>query len=130
MEVRPQANWPEGKVVCFRHHSGVLQDNIWSDPVDREFNVYLPSGYSDSGNAYVALWDFAAFTNAGPGHLSWRNQGENLPQRLDRLIGSGEMPPVVVPMPDCYRKVFRWLWRVDSRDVLPGNLGWSGHTCR
>ncbi len=40
--------------------------------------------------------------NAGPGHLNWRNQGENLPQRLDRLIGSGEMPPVVVPMPDCY----------------------------
>ena len=102
MEVRPQAKWPEGKVICFRHHSGVLQDNIWSDPVDRDFNVYLPPGYSESGTAYVALWDFAAFTNAGPGHLSWRNQGENLPQRLDRLIGSGEMPPVVVPMPDCY----------------------------
>jgi enterochelin esterase-like enzyme len=102
MEVRPQAKWPEGKVVCFRHHSAVLQDNIWSDPVDREFNVYLPPGYSESDDAYVALWDFAAFTNAGPGHLSWRNQGENLPQRLDRLIGSGEMPPVVVPMPDCY----------------------------
>ena len=102
MEVRPQVKWPEGKVVCFRHHSGVLQDNIWSDPVDRDFNVYLPPGYSGSGAAYVALWDFAAFTNAGPGHLSWRNQGENLPQRLDRLIGSGEIPPVVVPMPDCY----------------------------
>ncbi len=34
--------------------------------------------------------------------MNWRGQGENLPQRLDRLIGSGEMPPVVVPMPDCY----------------------------
>ena len=102
MEVRPQGNWPQGEVVCFRHRSEVLRDNIWSDPAERDFNVYLPPGYSESGRAYVALWDFAAFTNAGPGHLNWKNQGENLPQRLDRLIGSGDMPPVVVPMPDCY----------------------------
>ena len=102
MTVRPQSDWPEGEVVCFKHSSDVLQDNIWSDPSERDFHVYLPPAYSESGSAYVALWDFAAFTNAGPGHLNWRNQGENLPQRLDRLIGSGVMPPVVVPMPDCY----------------------------
>lgn len=102
MAVRPQTNWPQGKVVCFRHESEVLKNNVWSDPSERDLNVYLPAGYSDSGGALVALWDFAAFTNTGPGHLNWRNQGENLPQRLDRLIGSGEMPPVVVPMPDCY----------------------------
>jgi enterochelin esterase-like enzyme len=102
MSVRPQSNWPKGEVVCFRHRSNVLLNNVWSDPVEREFNVYLPPGYSESGAAFVALWDFAAFSNAGPGHLNWRNQGENLPQRMDRLIGTGEMPPVVVPMPDCY----------------------------
>lgn len=102
MPVREQAAWPQGKVVCFEHHSKVLEGNVWSDPVQRAFNVYLPAGYSESTPAYPALWDFAAFTNAGPGHLNWRGQGENLPQRLDRLIGSGEMPPVIVPMPDCY----------------------------
>lgn len=102
MFVRPPSEWPQGEVVCFKHQSEVLKNNIWSDPADRDFHVYLPPGYSGSAEPYVALWDFAAFTNAGPGHLNWRNQGENLPQRLDRLIGSGEMPPVVVPMPDCY----------------------------
>ncbi|MGA9572610.1 MAG: alpha/beta hydrolase-fold protein [Lysobacterales bacterium] len=102
MPVRPQPHWPKGKVVCFRHRSEVLLDNIWSDPAEREFHVYLPPDYSESSGAFVALWDFAAFSNSGPGHLNWRNQGENLPQRLDRLIGSGAMPPVVVPMPDCY----------------------------
>lgn len=102
MNVRPQGNWPKGEVVCFRHRSNVLGNNIWSDPAERDFNVYLPPGYSESGRAYVALWDFAAFTNSGPGHLNWKNQGENLPQRLDRLIGSGDMPPVVVAIPDCY----------------------------
>jgi len=102
MVVRPQSEWPQGEVVCFKHQSEVLKDNIWSDPCARDFHVYLPPAYSESGNAFVTLWDFAAFTNAGPGHLNWKNQGENLPQRLDRLIGSGEMPPVVVAMPDCY----------------------------
>lgn len=102
MSVRPPLDWPQGKIVCFNHHSEVLQDNIWSDPAERDFHVYIPPGYSESGQPFVALWDFAAFTNAGPGHINWRNQGENIPQRLDRLIGSGEMPPVVVPMPDCY----------------------------
>ena len=102
MIVRSQPDWPQGKIVCFKHQSRVLQDNIWSDPAQRDFHVYLPPAYSESGSAFAALWDFAAFTSAGPGHLNWRNQGENLPQRLDRLIGSGEMPPVVVPMPDCY----------------------------
>ena len=102
MFVRSQPDWPKGKVVCFKHKSSVLQGNIWSDPAERDFNVYLPAEYSEAGSAFSALWDFAAFTNAGPGHLNWKNQGENLPQRLDRLIGSGAMPPVVVPMPDCY----------------------------
>jgi len=80
----------------------VLAGNPWCDPVEREVAVYLPPGYSEAGAPAIALWDLAAFTNAGPGHLNWRNQGENLPARLDRLIGEGAMPPVVVVVPDCY----------------------------
>jgi len=102
MTVRPVPDWPQGRVVRFNHQSKVLKDNVWKDPSDRDLCVYLPAGYSESADPYVSLWDFAAFTNAGPGHLNWRNQGENLPQRLDRLIANGDMPPVVVPMPDCY----------------------------
>ena len=84
------------------HRSEVLADNPWGDPVDREVSVYLPPGYSESDQPYVALWDLAAFTNAGPGHLNWRNHGENLPTRLDRLIGEGVMEPALVVIPDCY----------------------------
>jgi len=100
--VRPQPDWPAGRVERFRHESTVLRDNPWSDPSARELCVYLPAAYDESAPPYVALWCFAAFTNAGPGQLNWRSQGENLPQRLDRLIASGKLPPVVVPMPDCY----------------------------
>jgi S-formylglutathione hydrolase FrmB len=100
--VRPQTDWPRGRILTLAHRSEVLAGNPWNDPVDREVSVYLPHGYEESGSPYVALWDLAAYTNAGPGHLNWRNHGENLPARLDRLIGSGAMAPAVVVIPDCY----------------------------
>ena len=100
--VRPPNHWPKGSVTHLAHRSEVLADNPWGDPVERDVAVYLPAGYSEAGAPGMALWDLAAFTNAGPGHLNWRNQGENLPSRLDRLIGEGLMPPAVVVMPDCY----------------------------
>lgn len=100
--VRPRNDWPQGTVTRLVHHSDVLADNPWGDPVEREIAVYLPAGYSEAGEPGITLWDLAAFTNAGPGHLNWRNHGENLPTRLDRLIGEGAMPPVVVVIPDCY----------------------------
>lgn len=84
------------------HHSRILKGNPWGDPVDRELCLYLPPGYSKSTAPYSVLWDLAAYTNSGPGHLNWRNHGENLPACLDRLIGQGAMDPVVVAFPDCY----------------------------
>lgn len=100
--VREFAQWPAGRVERIRHRSRVLEDNPWHDPVERDICVYLPHGYSEAGPPLTAFWDLAAFTNSGPGHLNWRNHGENLPQRLDRLIGQEVMPPTVVVMPDCY----------------------------
>ena len=100
--VRRTADWPKGRVERIPHRSAVLKDNPWQDPSERELAIYLPHDYSESGAPLIALWDLAAFTNSGPGHLNWRNQGENLPDRLDRLIGLEKMPPVVVAMPDCY----------------------------
>jgi S-formylglutathione hydrolase FrmB len=89
-------------VLRLPHRSRVLEDNPWQDPVEREVSVYLPHGYAEAGPPCIALWDLAAFTNAGPGHLNWRNQGENLPARLDRLVGEGAMEPAVIVIPDCY----------------------------
>ena len=100
--VRQQADWPSGEVVHLDHQSQVLTGNPWGDPVNRKLSIYLPPGYSDQVAPYIALWDLAAFTNSGPGHLNWRHHGENVPQRIDRLIHQGKLPPVVVAFPDCY----------------------------
>jgi len=99
---RPQTDWPQGRVVRLSHRSAVLESNPWGDPVARELCLYLPHGYSTSHAPYSTMWDLAAYTNSGPGHLNWRNHGENLPARLDRLIGQGDLEPVVVAFPDCY----------------------------
>jgi len=101
-DFRPKSDWPKGSIIRLQHSSSVLEGNPWGDLAERELSVYLPHGYSDSNTPYVTLWDLAAYTNSGPGHLNWRNQGENLPQRLNRLIGQGVMEPAVVAFPDCY----------------------------
>ena len=95
--VRPEISWSQGSVLRLEHESEVLRDNPWGDPARREVAVYLPHDYSEAGQPLAALWDLAAYTNAGPGHLNWKNQGENLLQRLDRLIGTvqGSLCPMV-----------------------------------
>ncbi len=100
--LRPKPVDPAGKVVLFEHASDFLAGNPMDDPVCRQHPVYLPAGYQGGDRRYPALWSLAAYTNAGPGQVSWRNQGENLPMRLDRLIAEGRMPPVIVVFPDCY----------------------------
>ena len=51
------------------------------------------------------LVDLVGFTAGGPVHTNWKNFGENVPERLDRLIGTGAMPPCVVAFPDCFTKL-------------------------
>lgn len=101
-DIRPRPAWPRGRIVSLDHCSRALRENPWGDPFERELSVYVPAAYEESAKPYPVLWDLAAYTNSGPGHLNWRNQGENLPARLDRLIGLGLMEPVVVAFPDCY----------------------------
>lgn len=102
MRVREKRAYPNGKIIRIEHRSRILADNPWGDPDQREVAVYLPHDYKPSGNPLIALWDLAAYTNSGPGHLNWRNQGENLVERLDRLVAEGRLSSTVVVIPDCY----------------------------
>ena len=93
---------PAGQVTSLRHRSELLVGNALGDPVERDHPVYLPPGYEQGEQHYPVLWCLAAYTNAGPGQVNWRNHGENLPRRLDRLIAEEKMPPVIMVFPDCY----------------------------
>ncbi len=82
--------------------SEILSNNPLGDPCERDHPIYLPPDYQAGAAHYPVLYCLAAYTNAGPGQVAWRNHGETLPQRLDRLIGCGDMAPVIVVFPDCY----------------------------
>jgi enterochelin esterase-like enzyme len=102
VKVRSASEWPKGQIVTLEHTSRVLQGNPWDDPVCRPLSVYLPPGHNEHSGALPALWSLAAYTNSGPGQLNWRNQGETLSQRLDRLIHQGALGPCAVVIPDCF----------------------------
>ena len=95
---------PRGQVHRLTHTSKVLEGNLLGDPVERELHVYTPHGYQDGAHLPL-LVDVVGFTGSGLGHTNWKAFTENVPERLDRLIGEGTMGPVVVAFPDCYSRL-------------------------
>jgi enterochelin esterase-like enzyme len=94
---------PQGSVISLWVDSRILAGNPLGDSPRRRIDVYLPHGHDGSG--LPLLVDLVGFHNGGPGHTNWRPFGENLPERLDRLIAAGELQPVVVAVPDCFTRL-------------------------
>lgn len=91
---------PRGEVHRLWLDSKVLASNMLGDPTNRIIDVYIP--YNQTGRGLPLLVDLVGFTAGGPAHTNWKNFLENMPERLDRLIASGAMPPCVVAFPDCF----------------------------
>lgn len=94
---------PKGTVSTHWLDSAVLKANALHDPPRRRIDVYVP--FAHSGRDLPLLVDLAGFLSGGPAHGNWKNFEENLPERLDRLIASKALPPVVVAMPDCFTRL-------------------------
>ncbi|SHM71959.1 alpha/beta hydrolase [Roseibium suaedae] len=94
---------PQGTIHSLQIASSLLGANMLGDRTTREVAVYVPNGHS--GEGLPLLVDLAGFTGSGLGHIGWKNFGENLPARLDRLIHEGALPPVVVAFPDCFTRL-------------------------
>lgn len=101
--MRRDPSTPAGTVQRLWIDSQVLKSNMLGDPTRRIVDVYVPHGHD--GRGLPLLVDVVGFTAGGPAHTNWKNFGENLPERLDRLIAEGAMPPVVVALPDCFTKL-------------------------
>jgi S-formylglutathione hydrolase FrmB len=92
-----------GSVSRVTVESQVLKDNMLGDPSARTVDVYVPSGHDGRGLPLLVV--LAGFTGSGLSHTNWVGFRENLPERLDRLIGEQQMPPVVVAFPDCFTRL-------------------------
>jgi Putative esterase len=101
MRREPTSN--AGTVHRLTLESKLLGANLVGAPATRIIDVYVPGSYSGAG--LPLLIDLVGYTAGGPAHTNWKNFSENVPERLDRLIGTGAMPPVVVAFPDCFTKL-------------------------
>ncbi|MFO7565364.1 MAG: alpha/beta hydrolase-fold protein [Enhygromyxa sp.] len=105
---------PQGRLVEITIDSKALADNRLGDPAQRSVAVYLPPGYDESDpDGYPLFVGLAAFGGSGFKLLNWQSFGESLPQRIDRLIGEGEMGPVVLVLPDGFTRLGGNQW-IDS----------------
>src|ERR1700743_1739988 len=101
--MRKDHSQPRGTVHRLTLDSRAVASNVLGDPTSRIIDVYVPAGRD--GKGLPLLVDLVGFTAGGPAHTNWKNFSENLPERLDRLIGTGAMPPCVVAFPDCFTKL-------------------------
>ncbi|MBL4787197.1 MAG: enterochelin esterase [Cohaesibacteraceae bacterium] len=94
---------PKGTLHTISVASRALTSNMLGDPTTRKVIVYVP--FEHTGSDLPLLVDLVGYTAGGPAHTNWKNFGENVPERLDRLIASGVMDPAVVAFPDCYTRL-------------------------
>jgi enterochelin esterase-like enzyme len=102
--MRRNSKTPQGEIKRLEIESKALAGNMLGDPSRRDLFVYLPAGFK-AGDRLPLLVDLVGFTGSGQAHINWKNFGENVPERLDRLIGDRKMPPVAVAFPDCFSRL-------------------------
>jgi hypothetical protein len=92
-----------GTLVVLEHTSHVLRGNALGDPHVRKLGVWLPPHYDGSGRRrFPVLYDLVGFTGSGLAHFNWKPFGDNVPERMARLIHAEKMGPAIVVFPDCF----------------------------
>ncbi len=72
-----------------------LEGNPLGDPSRRSMPVYLPPGYQRGSERFPVVYFLHGFTGAGTKWVSFPGFGVSVPQRIDQLISSGAIPPVI-----------------------------------
>lgn len=81
--------------------SGLLAHNLAGDPARRDLLLFLPPGYDDQPERRYPLVVFLApFTSWGEKLQNLGMWDENLLQRADRLMRTGEIVPMIIALPD------------------------------
>ena len=96
-----------GTLVVLEHQSQVLADNPLGDPHVRKLAVWLPPQYDEAagtgrGRRLPVLYDLVGFTGSGLAHINWKPFGDNVPERVARLMHEKKMGPAIIVFPDCF----------------------------
>ena len=93
-----------GTLVVLEHTSKLLKGNPLGDPHVRKLGVWLPPQYDEGGGRrrFPVFYDMVGFTGTGLAHCNWKPFGDNVPERMARLIREEKMGPAIVVFPDCF----------------------------
>ena len=84
-------------------HLKALDGNFLGDSAQKQVEVWYPSSHDTKGLPLLVC--LASYLNSGPSLTGWRNFGESIPERLDRLFESGELAPCAVAFVDSYNRL-------------------------
>jgi enterochelin esterase family protein len=93
-----------GRISMESFSSHCLKRNPLKDPHVREVPVYVPPGYEQSRKRYPVVYWLTGFSGRGRMLLNRSAFGEGIDERLDRLIASKKISPMIVVMPDCFTR--------------------------
>lgn len=88
------------QVIIETIHFQSLESNPLGDPAERRIPVYLPPGYAQGKSRYPVVYVLAGFTGRGTMMLNDSLWEENIQERMDRLITSGDAAPMILVLPD------------------------------
>jgi enterochelin esterase-like enzyme len=95
----------KGKIVVHRYESSVLKSNPLKDPYMRDVIIYLPPGYSQSrSKGYITIFGLPGFGGQGRALLNADALGENIEERMNRLISDKKCGPMILVLVDCFTK--------------------------
>lgn len=89
-----QAAPPDVRVVTVA--SRALEGNAFGDPAEQKVAVYLPPGYEKSQQRYPVVYLLHGIADS---YQVW-TRFFDVPSRMDQLIASGTLPPLIVVMPN------------------------------
>lgn len=89
------------QTVTIQHQSEILRGNAPGDKFIRDVIVYLPPDY-DETKAYPTVYALTGFTGRGRMMLNDSAFTPNFADRLDFLINSGKIKPMIAVLPDCF----------------------------
>lgn len=86
-------------MVSVTAHAGrVITDSVQSQVLGAtvKYNIYLPSGFAESGKSYPVVYLLHGFTDD---YTAWRDKGQ-MQTVADELIESGEICEMIIVMPN------------------------------
>jgi hypothetical protein len=91
--------------MVHRYESTFLKSNPLKDPHVRDVIVYLPPGYTQSySRGYIGVFGLVGFGGQGKMLLNTDPLGENIEDRMNRLISKSKCGPMILILLDCFTR--------------------------